>query len=126
MDGVSTEVKGLTSLRRFLKQWEGLIGKSANRLAEEINRHSYVVLGLFSCGYFAATCFRASRKLFWFDELFTVYISRLSDLKSVWKALLHGADSKPPLLYVFTQFWQHLLGEGPMVTRLPAILRGQT
>jgi hypothetical protein len=29
--------------------------------------------------------YRTSRKIFWFDELFTVYLSRRPDFKSVWQ-----------------------------------------
>ena len=77
---------------------------------------------MFSILYLLATCYRASRKLFWFDELFTVYISRLPDLASVWNALKEGADFNPPLFYALTKFFESLDGEGPIATRLPAIL----
>ena len=85
-------------------------------------RHKYLILALFSGLYFAATCFRASRKLFWFDELFTLYMARLPDMGSIWSALKQGVDLNPPLFYGFVKWSESLFGEGHVGTRLPAIL----
>jgi hypothetical protein len=94
----------------------------ANRLSETLQRHKGAILAVFSIAYFALTFYRASRKLFWLDELFTLHLSRLPDLKSVWRALMNGTDFNPPLFYLLTHFSQHILGEGHIGTRLPAIL----
>jgi hypothetical protein len=106
----------------WLVRWEGGVSASAARVADELRRKKYVVLFLFSALYWLATCLRASRKLFWFDELFTVYMSRLPDMASVWSALKQGVDLNPPLFYVVTRFSESLFGEGHIATRLPAIL----
>ena len=105
-----------------IARWGRDISACADRVAEELRRKRYVVLFLFSALYLLATCFRASRKLFWFDELFTLRVSRLPDMASVWNALKHGADLNPPLFYGFTRFSESLFGEGHIATRLPEIL----
>jgi hypothetical protein len=76
----------------------------------------------FSVVYFGSTLFRASQKPFWFDELFTVYLSRLQSTAALWNALKHGADLNPPVLYLLTRISESFFGEGPIATRLPEIL----
>ncbi len=72
--------------------------------------------------YFADVMWRSSRKPFWFDELFTVYLCRLPSMKSTWIAVQHGADFNPPLFYVFTRISEKIFGEGLIATRLPEML----
>jgi hypothetical protein len=103
-------------------RWDLEISASADRMAERMRRGKYVILFLFSILYFAVTCLRASQKLFWFDELFTLYISRLPDMASVWNALKHGVDFNPPLFYLLTRFSESLFGEGQIAARLPEIV----
>jgi hypothetical protein len=105
-----------------LAYWQQGISAAANRVADALHRWKYGVLFVFSILYLLATCFRASRKLFWFDELATVYVSRLPDMASIWSALKHGADLNPPLFYGLTRFSESLFGEGHVAVRLPEIL----
>jgi hypothetical protein len=98
------------------------LNSAANWLAETLERHKGAVLAVFSIAYFGLTFYRASRKLFWFDELFTVYLCRLPDFKSVWHAVLNGVDFNPPVLYLVTRFSERSFGEGHIATRLPEIL----
>jgi hypothetical protein len=77
---------------------------------------------LLSSLYFADTLLRASAKTFWCDELYTVYLCRLPSFSATWAAVLHGCDFNPPLLYLLTRTSEHFLGEGPIATRLPALL----
>ncbi len=72
--------------------------------------------------YFADMCLKASRKCFWFDELFTTYLCSLPSFKETWSAVLHGADFNPPLLYATTRISQSLFGEGLISSRLPAMV----
>ncbi len=72
--------------------------------------------------YFADIFVRASRKCFWFDELFAVYLCRLPNFRSTWAAVTHGADFNPPLFYLLTRGAQRLFGEGLIATRLPEIV----
>ncbi len=102
------------------------MGVRAERLAEaaagHIIRFKVLYLVLISLIYFADTCFRATKKLFWFDEIFTVLNARLPDIKTIWEALRGGADLNPPMLYVLTRASERLFGEGPVSVRLPEIL----
>jgi hypothetical protein len=93
----------------------------AHWLSESLEHHKGVVLAVFSIAYFGLTFYRASRKLFWFDELFTVYLSRLPDFRSVWRFLQNSVDFQV-VLFLLTWFSKHIFGEGPMATRLPEIL----
>jgi hypothetical protein len=90
-------------------------------LSETLRRHKGVVLAVFSLAYFGLTFYRASRKLFWLDELFTVYLSRLPDFKSLWHAVLNGADFQLVLI-LLTRISERIFGEGHIATRLPEIL----
>jgi hypothetical protein len=101
---------------------ERVVSPSPIHVVDGLHRYRFLVLVLLSCLYLAATCFRASRKLFWFDELFTVYISRLPDMASVWSALKHGADLNPPLFYGLVRLSESLFGEGQVGTRMPEII----
>jgi hypothetical protein len=76
-----------------LTQWGELLETNAGRLSEALSRKKYVVILIFSIAYAIETCYFASRKLFWFDELFTVYMSRLPDFASTWRAVLRGQIS---------------------------------
>jgi hypothetical protein len=95
---------------------------AADRVAETLARYSYVVLALASAGYFAITCYRAHRRLFWFDEIFTFYIARLPNLGAIWEACTHGVDFNPPLLYLLTKWSQSLFGPTELGTRMPEIV----
>jgi hypothetical protein len=96
-----------------------LIGDYLERI---LVNHPYVFLALASLLYFVITIDRAHRKLFWFDELFTFYITQLPDLGSIWTACRNGADFNPPLLYVLTRWSQALFGATELGTRIPQIL----
>ena len=110
------------SAASFLGHLSDRIRLTAERLAAVVNRYWYVLAVLLTIGYFSDTLFRAARKLYWFDELFTLYIARLPDFKSQWRVLMAGVDFNPPLLYVLTRFSNNALGERPVSTRLPEIV----
>ena len=103
-----------------LAQTAAFVSSAADRIASELNgRFKYVVLIVFTSLYLLATLYRASRKMFWFDELFTVYLSRLPDMGSIWKALTQGADFNPPGFYAITRLSESLFGETNLGVRLP-------
>jgi hypothetical protein len=78
------------------------IQRAGDSLVRALTLHQYAFLLLASLGYFAITFYRAERRLFWFDEIFTRYIARLPDLASIWSACIHGVDFNPPMLYLLT------------------------
>jgi hypothetical protein len=105
-----------------MARWGEALETAAGHFSVALSRKRYVVLVLFSIAYAFETCYFASRKLFWYDELYTIYISRLPDFASIWHALLAGVDFNPPLLYELTRLSELLLGEGTVAARLPAIV----
>jgi len=106
------------AMERFVWRMDRVAGV----LSRSLERGRYLALTLLSAGYFAATCYRASRKLFWFDELFTYYVSGLPDIGSVWRALQAGADLNPPFFYVATRASAGLLGRTELGLRMPEIV----
>lgn len=87
-----------------------------------LERGRYFYLILFSILFAAMTALRALAKPFWYDELFTFYMSRLPSTASIWAALRDGADLCPPLLFLATRTAQKLFGDGLIATRFPAML----
>ncbi|HEY6342377.1 MAG TPA: glycosyltransferase family 39 protein [Bryobacteraceae bacterium] len=73
-------------------------------------------------GFYLATSIQiASHRLFWFDELFTISISRLPNLPAMLQAL--KADNNMPLPYfVVVHLFERLLGHSEMAARLPSAL----
>jgi len=63
-----------------------------------------------------------AHRQFWFDELFTFYMSQLPGMGAVWAALKDGTDLNPPLFYVATRFFQSLFGASEWATRMPAMV----
>ena len=80
------------------------------------------LVAFFSILYFVEIGIRASEKYFWYDELLTVYFSRLPNLHAIWNALGSGVDSNPPLFFLLTRASEAAFGEGPIGTRVPEIL----
>jgi hypothetical protein len=76
----------------------------------------------FAALYLPIVCAEAAVRPFWFDELFTVYLSRLPGLREIWTALESGVDTNPPLNCWLTHWAISLLGENHLAARLPAIL----
>ena len=79
-------------------------------------------IGVVSIIYFADVFLKASRKCFWFDELFTVYLCRLANFGDTWTAIEHGSDFNPPLFYLLERGSQRLFGAGLIATRLPSTI----
>ena len=80
---------------------------------------AWIGLAIVSIAYFVDILIRSSQKLYWADELFTVYLCRLPDFKSTWNAVMHGADFNPPLFYLLTRLSRTVFGHGAVATRLP-------
>ncbi len=69
----------------------------------------------------ALTIYRStSIRLFWFDELFTLHLSR--SMTSLPVHLMNGADQNPPLGYLLTALSTALFGEEEWAVRLPALI----
>ena len=94
----------------------------ANTLAEACQRRGAWLISIFSLLYFPVIGLIATRKQLENDELYTLNIARLSNLRAVWAALQTGAEQLPPFFYVLTRASLSVLGEGNLALRFPAIL----
>ena len=95
--------------------------QSVSRRAFEWSRTDWWIVASFSIFYFSDTFLRASGKYFWFDELFTVYLSRLNSFHELWAALTIGIDFNPPPFYWLTRICTSVFGAGLISARLPEI-----
>ena len=83
---------------------------------------SFVAAAILAAFYFATSIYIASHRVFWFDELFTIHIARLPEIKAIWTALGHGADSLPPTYYMVVRLFGDLFGKSEVAARLPSAL----
>jgi hypothetical protein len=91
-------------------------------IAPWIEGHKLLSFCIFSLFYFLGACGRASSKLFWFDELFSLYVAQLPSLSAIWNALHEGVDKHPPLHYLLIRASHWVFGTGELATRLPFII----
>ena len=108
-----------SSILAHVQQW---LNGRAQVFQDRCERHRFMLLVVVSCVYFAVTSQLASWKPMWSDELFTLYIARLSSLSEILAALATGADQNPPSYYFLTHMFLKLMGEAPLVVRLPEVL----
>ena len=90
--------------------------------AEQLDKHPLCLVGFTTIIYLGIVSILASEKLFWNDELYTFYISRLDRLSDVWQALLTGVEQLPPLFFIITRGSTALFGSSGFAFRLPQIL----
>ena len=80
------------------------------------------LLGTVLLSEFGVLFLRAGRKLFWYDELFTFFVSKIHPFSLLLRALWAGVDGMPPGYHAMIQLASMLPGD-PLVTfRLPSIL----
>jgi hypothetical protein len=103
---------------RLLNLCRRYTGAAADRIEAGKYFYLYCLLMLFA----TVSAMHAGSKALWYDELFTFYMSHLPSMAAVWAGLKQGADLNPPLLYVATRASFRLFGDGPIATRLPALI----
>ena len=72
--------------------------------------------------YVASSLYISSQRLLWFDEIFTAIISRLPDVRTIWKALSESADSTPPLFFLITRIFDQVFRHGDLGMRVPSAI----
>lgn len=77
---------------------------------------------VFSLLYFSAVLTSTFTKELWFDELVSVYVDRLPDLGSVWRALADSADAMPPLFHIATRASHAAISDEATAARLPGAI----
>ena len=65
---------------------------------------------------------KASLRHFWFDEICTWILTHQPNLSSIWRALMHAADSQPPPFYLVEKLSSHFIASDHIAFRLPSIL----
>src|SRR5271157_867749 len=78
-----------------------------------------MVLAVF---YFASSLYFASHRLFWFDEVLTVYVARLPNWTTIWTALAHATDTMSPVYDMIVRASDKLFGHSEVAARLPSAL----
>ena len=78
-----------------------------------------IVLAAF---YLATSIYIASRRPFWFDEVFVFRIAHVPSIAMMWTALGHAADTMPPGYHLIMRLWTRLFGYGEVSLRLPSAL----
>jgi uncharacterized membrane protein len=81
----------------------------------------WIVLLFISLAAFLLRIFRLEHQSLWYDEAFSVYISRMSlgDITA-----RTAADIQPPLYYYLLHFWMALTGETEFAVRFMSLLFG--
>jgi Dolichyl-phosphate-mannose-protein mannosyltransferase len=82
---------------------------------------SFVAAGLLAAIYLLIIIVIASHRRFWYDEVFTVTISRLP-FATIWKALAHAAETQPPTYFMLVRIFERLPIRPEVATRLPSAL----
>ena len=91
-------------------------------LAAALDAWRWWIVGAVSLLYLSVTCVLAHYKLFWNDELFTVYIAGLPTVADIWTILATGVEQLPPTFHLLTRLLMRLFGENQIAVRLPATL----
>src|SRR5215468_11242661 len=81
-----------------------------------------LLVGVFTVGYFAATCDLAALKPFRDDELTTFNIGAMPTAGEVWSAWIESPDGLPPVIHLTTHFIGSALGFSHLTARLPDVL----
>lgn len=70
----------------------------------------------------ATLVLKSPLKRFWYDELFTYYLSGLHPFSHVLEALHNRADAQPPMYYLIVYLARALPGNPHILLRLPSIV----
>ena len=91
----------------------------AYRTLSSLRSLPLIVIGLFTVGYFAATCSLASLKPLGFDELTTYNIARSPTSETVWRTWWESGDGVPPMVHLALHVVGSALGFSEVTVRLP-------
>jgi len=85
-------------------------------------RQSLTIFSLLLLLFVAAMVANCHRRPLAYNEIFTLYVSRLPSSTDIWHALLKGADNHAPLGYLITHFVMRVFGESELSVRIPSIV----
>jgi hypothetical protein len=72
--------------------------------------------------FFVTSVYLATKRLFWYDEIFSTITIRLPDFKSFWQALMAGVDPTAPGYLTIARVFDHLFGPAEFAIRLPSAI----
>jgi hypothetical protein len=94
----------------------------ARHVDEWLDRRHPWLLVLLTLGYLETAVVKARTKPFWHDEIYTILVSGLPSLSSMWRATMDGIDLSPPLNAWMTRAVHDVAGVGHVSTRVPAMV----
>ncbi|MDD4915227.1 MAG: glycosyltransferase family 39 protein [Methylococcales bacterium] len=97
---------------------------SLSRIADKINSNGWIYITLILIVYFLTTYYRAETRMLWFDEIFSLYLSRLPDFSSLMAAIQQGIDFNPPLFYEWLRLSRFFIADETVAIRTPSIIAG--
>jgi hypothetical protein len=83
---------------------------------------SWVLAALLAVFYLATSLYIAAHRLFWYDELFTVLISRLPNATVILDALNHADNNMPAPYFLVVHLFLKLIPHAEVAARLPSAL----
>src|SRR6476646_10301210 len=95
---------------------------SSRERSQLFGGRAFWYLLLYSIFILSATAIIASRRHLWWDEIQTMLIATLPDMKAIWKALLSGADWQSPAVFLPLHFLTQVFGASPLVGGLAGIV----
>src|SRR5437870_9976767 len=72
--------------------------------------------------YVVSSLYVSAHRLLWFDEILTALVSRLPNLRTMWKALSEVAEQTPPLYFLITRTFDQMFRHGDIGLRVPSAL----
>jgi len=110
------------SLQERVSGWLGFCEHALETTAEWVETRQLAVVGAFSVCYFMVFIAVAQRKLFWFDELFTYYVSGLPSWNAIVAELRNGVDYHPPSYFLMMRAASSLWPDPHVSFRIPSIV----
>ena len=99
----------------------GLLDKLARQLGEDMERRPWFYVVVVSTVYLEAMAVRAAHTKLWFDEILTIYSSRLS-MPAMWSFLKEGLELNPPLGHLLVGAAGAVFGRNEIGFRVPSML----
>ena len=96
--------------------------KTARSLADRLEASPGLYLVVFTLIYALGMIANNSRRSLWIDELFTSYLADLPSITQIWPLIEKGIELNPPLPFWLTWMIHHSIGQGEILTRLPATI----
>jgi len=100
---------------------ERLLARCAE-LERRLGSQVWLLAILAAVVFFAGSIATDISRPFWYDELFTRYISRLDSPAPIWQALKLSVDNQPFPFFVISHYSQRVFGDNSFAIRFPETL----